>query len=133
MPGAASLVIATLLSTGACRDRYGKPEPVTIGQLAAMLKGTDPPRLYDANGDRTRREYGVIPGATLLPSSGEYSIDLLPPSKQAHLVFYCASTWCGAAEKAAVRALGKGYKSVSVLPDGIKGWTEAGMPTAQSN
>jgi len=98
-----------------------------------MLKGTDPPRLYDANGDRTRREYGVIPGATLLPSSREYSVELLPPSKEAHLVFYCASTWCGAAEKAAERALGKGYKSVSVLPDGIKGWTEAGMPTAQSN
>jgi rhodanese-related sulfurtransferase len=132
-PGPASLVLATLLSTLSCRNSFGKAEPVTIGQLAAMLKGTDPPRLYDTNGDQTRREYGVIPGATLLPSSREYSIELLPPSKEAHLVFYCASTWCGAAEKAAERALGQGYKSVSVLPDGIKGWTEAGLPTTPSN
>ena len=98
-----------------------------------MLKAADPPRLYDANGDRTRREYGVIPGATLLPSSREYSVELLPPEKAARLVFYCASTWCGAAEKAAERALAKGYTAVSVLPEGIKGWREAGMPTSKPN
>jgi rhodanese-related sulfurtransferase len=130
---ASAIAAMALLSATGCRDRSGKPQAVTVGQLAAMLKGADPPRLYDANGDRTRREYGVIPGATLLPSSVEYSADLLPPEKASHLVFYCASTWCGAAETAAKRALHEGYTAVSVLPDGIKGWTEAGRPTQKSN
>jgi rhodanese-related sulfurtransferase len=131
--GAASVLAVSLLWVSGCRDRVAKPESVTVGQLAAMLKGGDPPRLYDANGDSTRREYGIIPGATLLPSSRDYAVDLLPPVKQSHLVFYCASSWCGAAEKAAERALAEGYTTVSVLPDGIKGWREAGMPTSRPN
>ena len=135
VPGAATMVAAVLSlgSLGGCRERSGKAQPVTVGQLAAMLKSPDPPRLYDANGDRTRREYGVIPGATLLPDSHAYAVELLPASKAAHLVFYCASNWCGAAEKAAERALSQGYTAVNVLPEGIKGWTEAGMPTSKPN
>jgi rhodanese-related sulfurtransferase len=129
----ASLLAVAVLSTAACRDKASRPQSVTVGQLEAMLKSADPPRLYDANGDRTRREYGVIPGATLLPSSREYALDILPTSKGSPCVFYCASTWCGAAEGAAERAVRAGYKLVSVLPEGIKGWTEAGMPTQKPN
>jgi rhodanese-related sulfurtransferase len=130
----ASLVaMAAALATAGCGSRYGRPQTITVGQLAAMLKSTDPPRLFDANGDKTRVEYGVIPGATLLPNCHDYATSLLPPSKSEHLVFYCASTWCGAAEKAAERALAQGYTAVNVLPDGIKGWREAGMPTQKSN
>lgn len=129
----ASLVAAAVLSATACRTKESRPHPVTVGQLEAMLKSADPPRLYDANGDRTRREYGVIPGATLLPGSRDYALDVLPRSKGSPCVFYCASTWCGAAEGAAERAVRAGYTLVSVLPEGIKGWTEAGMPTTQLN
>ncbi len=125
------LVAAVITATAACGSRGGRAAAITVGQLAAMLKGDDPPRLYDANGDRTRREYGVIPGAPLLPSSSDYALALLPASKAVHLVFYCASSWCGAAETAAERAERAGYTLVSVLPDGIKGWTEAGMPTTK--
>jgi rhodanese-related sulfurtransferase len=128
----ASLVALAVLSSAGCSS-HGRPRAVTVGQLAVMLKSTDPPRLYDANGDRTRSEYGVIPGATLLPNCHDYATDLLPASKGEHLVFYCASTWCGAAEKAAERALSAGYTTVNVLPEGIKGWTEAGMPTQKAN
>jgi rhodanese-related sulfurtransferase len=130
--GTASVVAAALLSTPGCK-RAQPPAPVTVGQLAVLLKAANPPRLYDANGSQTRHEYGVIPGATLLPSSHDYSLDLLPDSKTAQVVFYCASTWCGAAETAADRAVHAGYKLVSVLPAGIKGWTEAGMPTQKLN
>lgn len=126
----ASLFALALLAAAGCDSRYGKPQAVTIGQLATMLKGAEPPHLFDANGERTRREYGTIPGATLLPSCSDYATTLLPQNKADHLVFYCASTWCGAAEKAAERALEQGYTAVSVLPEGIKGWSEAGMPTA---
>jgi rhodanese-related sulfurtransferase len=130
---AASLVAVAVVATAACRGKGDRPPAVTVGQLATQLKSADPPRLYDANGDRTRREYGVIPGAVLLPSSREYALALLPESKAAHLVFYCASSWCGAAETAAQRAERAGYTLVSVLPDGIKGWKEAGMPTQKLN
>jgi rhodanese-related sulfurtransferase len=125
----ASVVAAALLSSVVGCKRAHQTEPVTVGQLAILLKSPDPPRLYDANGARTRNKYGVIPGATLLPSSHDYSLDLLPGSKRTPLVFYCASTWCGAAEAAADRAVQAGYSLVNVLPAGIKGWTEAGMPT----
>jgi rhodanese-related sulfurtransferase len=128
----ASVVAAAVLSVS-CGSRASRAEPVTVGQLASLLKSTDPPRLFDANGSSTRKEYGVIPGATLLPSSHDYALELLPPSKTASVVFYCASTWCGAAETAADRAVRAGYTLVHVLPDGIKGWTEAGMPTQKLN
>lgn len=124
---AASVLAVTGLCTG-CGDRAGKPASITVGQLASLLESGDPPKLYDANGDRTRREYGVIPGATLLGSSRDYPLALLPPSPATHLVFYCASSWCGAAEMAADRAMRHGYTRVSVLPEGIKGWTQAGLP-----
>ena len=130
---AASVVAVAVMATAACRGRGERPPVITVGQLATQLKSPDPPQLYDANGDRTRREYGVIPGAVLLPSSRDYAIGLLPKSKAARLVFYCASSWCGAAETAAERAERAGYTLVSVLPDGIKGWTEAGMPTQKVN
>jgi rhodanese-related sulfurtransferase len=129
----ATIVAAAVLSTLSCGGRAGRAEPVTVGQLASLLKSADPPRLFDANGSSTRKEYGVIPGATLLPSSHDYALDLLPPSKAASVVFYCASTWCGAAETAADRAVRAGYTLVHVLPAGIKGWTEAGMPVQKLN
>ena len=129
----ASLLAAAVVVVAGCKGRGERLPSLTVGQLATQLKSADPPRLYDANGDRTRREYGVIPGAVLLPSSRDYSLQLLPESKAAPLVFYCASSWCGAAETAAQRAERAGYMLVSVLPDGIKGWTEAGMPTQKPN
>jgi len=127
----AGMAAALLVSLTACHGRHS--DAVTIGQLAGMLESADPPHLYDANGSSTRREYGVIPGATLLPSSREYSLSLLPESKATPLIFYCASTWCGAAETAAKRAARAGYTRVATLPEGIKGWSEAGLPTEKTN
>lgn len=129
-----TLAFATLsLCAGGCRATAEKPQVVTVGQLATLLKTGDPPRLYDANGETTRREYGVIPGATLLPNSRDYPLALLPVARTTHLVFYCASSWCGAAEGAAKRAMSAGYRAVAVLPEGIKGWREAGLPTEKPN
>jgi rhodanese-related sulfurtransferase len=130
---AASVMAAAVVAATACGGKGGHPIAVTVGQLATQLKSADPPQLYDANGDRTRKEYGVIPGAVLLPNSRDYALGLLPSSKATRLVFYCASSWCGAAETAAERAESAGYTVVSVLPDGIKGWTEAGLPVQKPN
>ena len=114
-------------------DAAPKPKELTVGQLADLLKADRPPSVFDANGEGARRAYGVIPGATLLPSASRYPLELLPKNKAVDLVFYCASSWCGAAESAARRAMKAGYTSVGVLPDGIKGWSGAGLRTASSN
>jgi rhodanese-related sulfurtransferase len=130
---AVSVLAAASLCTTGCGGSTTKPETITVGQLASLLESGSPPRLYDANGDRTRREYGVIPGATLLPNSREYALSILPESRAAQIVFYCASSWCGASEMAADRAIRQGYTRVAVLPEGIKGWTQAGLKTDKVN
>jgi len=125
--GAVLVVVAGAAAALSCKGH--EPAVLTVGQLASLMNSGEPPMLFDANGDSTRKEYGVIPGAVLLPSSQSYALSLLPAVRTKPLVFYCASTWCGAAETAAARAARAGYSAVHVLPDGVKGWVEAGMPT----
>jgi rhodanese-related sulfurtransferase len=117
----------------ACQGGGPAPRDLTVYQLSDLLKAESPPKIFDANGESTREEYGVIPGAVLLPSSSSYPLELLPTSKAETLVFYCASSWCGAADCAARRAIRAGYASVNVLPEGIKGWAGAGLPTGRAN
>jgi rhodanese-related sulfurtransferase len=91
-------------------------------------------QIYDANVADTRTEYGIIPGAHLLPSADGYSVvQELPADKNTDLVFYCANTQCMASHEAARRAVKAGYKDVSVMADGIMGWKSAGQPTVTVN
>ena len=127
---ARAVTAACVLSAVCGCDKKGPaPQEISVRELATQLKSASPPEVFDANGAWTRREYGVIPGATLLPGSSDYALELLPEDRTHKLVFYCASSWCGAAESAATRALGAGYSAVSVLPEGIKGWRAAGHAT----
>jgi rhodanese-related sulfurtransferase len=87
--------------------------------------------VLDANVEPTREEYGVIPGARMLPSYNKYDVATeLPPARNAKLVFYCANTHCMASHSAARRAVKAGYTDVSVMADGIMGWDAAGQPHA---
>lgn len=131
-PGAlfASVVAVSTLCTGCQRDD-GIRE-LTVKELSTQLASETPPTVYDANSPRVRNEYGVIPGATMLNSAGDYDLALLPAEKTTPVVFYCSSTWCSAARTAAVRAREAGHSQVCVLPKGIKGWTSAGLETDKS-
>jgi rhodanese-related sulfurtransferase len=80
----------------------------------------------DANGTETRKKMGVVPGAVLLSDSDTFNVSELPADKSKTLVFYCASTRCGASHTAAEKALTAGYSNVKVMPDGIAGWVKAG-------
>lgn len=136
-----ALVFAALSSVPvlACEgeDHAAQATPIgniTVAELARELAPTtrSPARaiaVFDANTDATREEKGVIPSATLLPSSSAYDTALLPKSKSAELVFYCAASKCSASHQAARRALEAGYTNVKVLPDGITGWLKAGQAT----
>ncbi len=98
---------------------------VTPDQLdQAIAKGDC--QAVDANGDGTRKQMGVVPGAVLLTSSTDYKLSELPSDKSKGLVFYCANTSCGASHMAADRALEAGYVNVKVMPQGIAGWVSSG-------
>jgi rhodanese-related sulfurtransferase len=99
-----------------------------LSQLDGLIKA-EKVSVFDANGDKTRAKFGVIPGAVLLSDIASYPLDVLPAAKDRKLVFYCANTKCTASHVAAQRALDAGYADVSVLPDGIMGWKQAGKAT----
>ncbi len=105
---------------------------IHVNDLAAEIANPKSDvKIYDANLPDTRAEYGVIPGAHLLPSAAGYSVaKVLPADKNVPLVFYCANAQCMASHEAARRAIGAGYTDVSVMGDGIMGWKKAGQPTA---
>ena len=106
---------------------------IHVADLSAMLSQKDLKlAVLDANNEKTRKDSGYIPGATLLPSYDKYDVKAtLPDDKNAKLVFYCANTKCMASHAAAERALENGYKDVSVMADGIQGWAKAGKPVAK--
>jgi len=126
-------VFAAFAATG-CGTGGDGVATLEVSELAALLK-TDPTvRVYDANNASTREKYGVIPGAILLSDYAEYDVSSeLPADKDRRLVFYCGSTKCSAAPKAAHRAVEAGYRDVRVLPEGIKGWVAAGLPVDGSS
>ncbi len=104
---------------------------VEIATVAQQLKSGGWTAV-DANGDGTRDQLGVVPGAILLTDSETYSPSTeLPADKSRALVFYCANEHCGASHQAAHRAQVAGYTHVSVMPAGIAGWVKAGEPTAR--
>jgi rhodanese-related sulfurtransferase len=134
-----TLLFASLLaiaaSTGCSKADRGPAEQavqaapiakLTVDELDQQLARNEC-KPVDANGESTRRQMGVIPGAVLLTDMD--SLDKLPADKSTHLVFYCANTACGASEYAAEKAAAAGYTHVKVLPDGIAGWVKAGKKT----
>lgn len=131
---AASFIVpaAALACEGASHQAAAEPKKLTVTELASLTKEKKVTPV-DANGEKTRTEKGVIPGAVLLTSSSQYAVTELPKSKDSKLVFYCASEKCGASKQAAMRAIENGYTDVAVLPVGINGWKEAGQPTAKPN
>ncbi len=131
----ASILVAgtTFSLTGCKKDEAtlaaeAKIKELSVDALAGMVKAGKA-HVFDANGESTREKYGIIPGAKLLASSSDYDLAALPAEKDASLVFYCSNTMCSAGEGAAKRAALAGYDDVSVLPVGIKGWSESGQKT----
>ena len=130
-----TILLAALLALGAgaacskSADKTGehasKVPLISVNEVDQKLaKGDCIP--VDANGDRTRKRLGVVPGAVLLTDSEAFSLSELPADKSKELVFYCGSKTCGASHEAAGRALTAGYTNVKVMGEGIAGWVSAG-------
>lgn len=122
------LLWATVLCGGCRADTRGL-QTLTLGQFAALHESGADLRVFDANDADTRDEYGVIPGATLLTSYRDYDAATeLPADRAQQVVFYCYSSMCGAAAEAARKAVGEGWRNVWLMPDGLRGWKQAGLP-----
>ncbi len=130
------LLIAVLAAGAGCSksaaDKVSQTETeaaklnfITVDDVDAHLT-TGTAQAVDANGIDTRKHEGVVPGAVLLTSAGEYKLSELPSDKAKELVFYCGNTHCSASHQAAERAITAGYSNVKVMPEGIAGWVKAG-------
>lgn len=127
------LAAALALTGGGCSkaektatsEKASKVPFVSVDDVDKQLaSGTCVP--IDANGERTRKKMGVVPGAVLLSDYETFSVSELPADKSKTLVFYCANTHCSASHEAADRALTAGYRNVKVMNAGIAGWVSAG-------
>lgn len=104
-----ALVIAASLASGVTARAFdlsrmlGNPEQdesletfklIHVNDLAgAIANPQSGVMIYDANYPTTRAQFGIIPGAHLLPSADGFSVAReLPADKNAKLVFYCANT-----------------------------------------
>jgi rhodanese-related sulfurtransferase len=102
-------------------------ERLSVAQVV-QLKSNAKAQLVDVNSEQTRAKFGVIPGAVLLTSAGDYdAAKELPQAKNQKLIFYCMSERCGASHMAARRAVQAGYTDVAVMPEGITGWRAKGQ------
>jgi rhodanese-related sulfurtransferase len=131
---AAAIVIpqkALTCEEHAAQAKKATVQKLTVAELADLKKDAKTaPVVLDANGEKTRAEQGIIPGARLLTSAARYDVAKeLPSSKTDKLVFYCASERCSSAKQAAERAITAGHTDVAILPAGIQGWKAAGQPT----
>src|SRR5437879_6226961 len=103
------LFIAALVAAAACSKKSSdapaaadeaKIPAITVDEVdKAIAAGRATP--IDCNGDGTRKKMGVVPGAVLLSDDDSFALSELPSDKQKELVFYCASTQCGASHHAA--------------------------------
>ena len=126
-------LLASLTLVAACRADTTGLATLTIVEAAALLAASPAITPVDANTEKTRARYGVLPGALLLPVKKDADVsETLPANLTTQLVFYCHSASCGSAANAARAALEAGYSQVSVMPDGITGWVDADQPVAQS-
>lgn len=127
-----AIIALTLIAGLGCRANTDGMATLSVPELASLLEKQPNTVVCDANGEGVRDSYGIIPGAVLLSSASAYDIaSELPTARDLPLVFYCSSKMCSAAPSAARRALDAGYSDVYVLPEGIKGWVQAGQPIAK--
>jgi rhodanese-related sulfurtransferase len=125
----ATVLLLALAGPAGCRADLTGLRAASVDELASWRARRTDLTLCDVNNADTRRRHGVIPGAVLLSNYRDYDPESeLPGDRDATLVFYCHSAYCGAAAEAARKALAAGYRDVWVLAPGITGWAEAGQP-----
>ena len=117
----AAFVAPALCSIPAEGEQYSL---VTLREARDLL-GKPDVYFVDVNEPEVYERYH-IPGAT--PVTSEDLKLFLPRDKQSMIVFYCAERRCYASHAAAREAVKLGYRRILVMPEGIFGWANAGLP-----
>jgi rhodanese-related sulfurtransferase len=89
------ILLGTLLlsALAVCAESKEKFRLIQVTDLEALQKDAQHPvAIFDANDPEFRAKNGVIPGATLLASSHDYDLKVLPGDKATPLVFYCSNS-----------------------------------------
>jgi len=105
-------------------------EIVSRQKLVERLRGAAPPILLEA---LPEKYYAAnhLPGALHMPHDAVDALAArLIPSKDAHVVVYCASAQCQNSHIAARRLVQLGYSRVSVFAGGKQDWESGGLPFA---
>jgi rhodanese-related sulfurtransferase len=84
--------------------------------------------VVDSRTDVEYQEVHIKNAVSIPLTKLEKDATLLPPAKDAKLVFYCNGVKCGKSGKSAKIALDNGYSDVSVYPEGMPVWEEKGYP-----
>ena len=118
---------------GMSKSAEAKPSAtITPAALNTLLAANSKVTVLDARaGDK---EIPRVPGAKVLdPGASAKDIASAVPDKESAVVTYCGSTKCTLSNKLATRLQGMGYKNVIEMPEGIAGWTEAGLETTPTS
>jgi rhodanese-related sulfurtransferase len=107
------------------------PRPSPAEALAAQLTGA---LLIDIRGDDQRREFGVIPGALLLPRNSlewrcDPTCDWRHPAitgRDHHLIVVCQQGYQSSLAAATLRLLG--HINVTDVDGGFEAWAAGGLP-----
>ncbi len=125
-----NLVIVLILATFVAPALGSIPVEGEQYSLVTLREARDllgKPGVYfvDVNEPEVYERYH-IPGA--IPVTSEDLGLFLPRDKQSMIVFYCAERRCYASHAAAREAIKLGYRRILVMPEGIFGWANAGLP-----
>ena len=118
-------------ATGAEKPAKAEHQPATVAAntLAVLIRARVPMTVLDARG---AAGYGGahIPGAlNLRAGTAAPDVARVLPDKEGLIVTYCASVTCPASSMLAAHLRKLGYTNIIEYPEGIKGWTAAGLPT----
>jgi rhodanese-related sulfurtransferase len=120
------LLLVSVLSSQAITPVEGEHFSWITLREARDLFGYSDVSFIDVNEPEIYARYH-IPGA--IHVTDEHLERFLPPDRKRTLVFYCAERRCSASHAAAHEAVKLGYLHVLVMPEGIFGWANAGLPT----
>lgn len=137
-----ALALGGLLLWCGCREAASAPLVVPLAPAPEATPEAPLPRLslaeveaklgqpgvflFDAN-PREFYEHGHLPGAAWVKFD-QVTADVLPSSREATLIFYCANELCTASHTAARLALALGYAKTFTMPEGFIGWKKSGRP-----
>jgi phosphoribosylformylglycinamidine (FGAM) synthase-like amidotransferase family enzyme len=92
-----AIVIAVSAATGCSKGEDAKKEQkaeehfatMTMNEVEAAIKSGQATAI-DCNGDRLRKNMGVLPGAVLVSDEETFAASELPADKTRKLIFYCS-------------------------------------------